>query len=879
MLVAESAIAAPRADSAAIPMGTARLNKGTQQVTYKLPSDVNGPLDHGMLFWAINPRRAAPPPKNVAEIVNPPNPGRAPCDVTIEVGGNKLPKWTWGDRMSGFVLHPKTLRENNPLYDKGAIQLTITLDGEPATADFTVSSLPELGVLHPTAFNGTLDDLAKNATDPDVRQYFEALALEVGNDYSAALERYKALAASKNSEVARFARRGRRLLRYHMRPYKLSGNFLEHYRWGLFAQQCGLYGIGKLEFDECRILNPDAVSSQIHCAEMTDHVGAPFLDVQDYLLRAITAAYNRFKLVREAGDDTALYETTEWNVLVVILRSRDYSDAEAGAPVKQTRTLKAGEISQIKNLFLLAARMIQGATESRLRFVPSFFEIDDESQYPYVNYADAVGPSPEIIEERGWFDGMISVRPRIPSDKERGLITVSAQVGPKGVGLSDVFEDADIQVLTTALYEQLADAAARNEAGPGLPTGAALLSAGHQPIPNMGYACRAALRYYLTPAMIWRLRNSEVSQHEDHLRFWSVRGPFPITDKPSTDGVSAPHVLDPIPQDGKPATIIESPTPFVDMAKLFPNAGWARAAAECWVFSPVEQDVHLFMGQSRGVAARVNGRIVHRGRRYAAESARPGQGVDTVTSFASLSPGWNHVEVVVESPQNASSGPWGFSLRITDRHARALTGLAFAAGKPGQDVVAPAAPPETGAYFNWGTVYWDYSNLLPELDAAGLRKLTGVADLTVGGKLDGASGFFAIDSPSRAAVAGFRKVPASWTATEKDETLNNILDWQREACAAFRYQKDGKAHDLLLLKPEAVEAYLTLLNESPDANAVFGESVAAQRILGYCLVPAGPINRPLLVVDTLLGDQNGWPVDEEDLLEPWPNSAPAGRGR
>ncbi len=852
VLTTTLASAAPRADSTPMPLGSARLNKGTQQVTYRLPVDAHGPLDQGIMFWGIRPKRTAPPPQNAAQIVNPVDPGRAPCDVTINIGGKDLLKWTLGDRMTGYVLHPKLLKENNAQFAEGKIGLSITLDGEPDSMEIRVSSLPELGQLHPD-FSGPLADLPAACQDPDTKKYFEALSKEVAGDYPAALAAYQGLAASKNETIARSARRGRRLLKYQTRPFKISGNFFEHVRWGLFAQQCGFHGVGKLEFDECRILLPDDIGSQVNAAEMTELVGAPFLDVQDYLMRAINGAVTRYRQMRAAGEDTSLFESTEWNVLIVILRNREYTDNQGGAPGKAVRSLKSGEITQVKNLLILACRMIQGATEGRLSIVPTTFEIDHESQYPYVNYAGAAGPSSDIIEDRNWFDGVISIRPRIPGEEGRKPVTVSADFGPKGVGLSDVFEDADVHTLTHVLYDQLANAAARNEAGPGLPTGDALFGAGHQPVPNIGYACRSALRYYLTPTMIRQLRMSVLSRPEDHVRFWSVRG------------------------EGKPASVVESPTPFVDLSRLLSRNGKAQATAECWAFSPRDQDVMLAIGQARDVAAKVNGRVVREGRHLATESPAHSGDVATVVAEAPLKTGWNQIELSIESPEGP--GRWGFSLCLTDPHGRRLTGIAFAAQRPSEGVVGAAVPPEVGPHYNWAAVYLDYSNQLPVLDAAGLRKLTGVADLTLNGKVDGRDGWFTIGTAAPTAGVAFRPAPAAWAASDKDETLNNVLDWRRESCAAFRFKKDGKAHDLLFLKPEAIQAYLTLLNESRDAAGVFGNTVAAERIVGYCLVPAGPVKRQLLVVDTLLGDQNGWPVDEEDLLEPWPFPVPAAAGR
>src|SRR6185369_9152304 len=109
-----------------------------------------------------------------------------------------------------------------------------------------------------------------------------------------------------------------------------------------------------MEFDECRIILPDDIGSQINSAEATEIMGAPFLDVQDYLMRAINGAITRYKQYHAAGDDTSLYESTEWNLLVVILHNRESTKSQEGAPVNEVRTLKPGEITQIKNLVILA---------------------------------------------------------------------------------------------------------------------------------------------------------------------------------------------------------------------------------------------------------------------------------------------------------------------------------------------------------------------------------------------------------------------------------------------------------------------------------------------------------------------------------------------
>lgn len=881
LAAAEAVWAGPRAELSPIPIGNAAIKKGKQDVTYRLPADIDGPLDQAILFIGAKPKKAPPDKRTIKEILNPVDPGRHSAEITFTVNGKPLPKWTLGDTATGYVIHPKTLREGNADFDKSIIKMTIEAATDADMVVCPVASLPEIGLLVPEEKCGTVVELSQAAKDPESKQYLETLAKELAQDYKGARDGYQALSKSKNETIARFARRGLRLMKYWMRPYKISGNFNEHYRWGLFAQQCGFYGIGRIEFEECRILTPGNVTAQIHSAEMGEHTGLPLLDVNDYLVRAARGAADVLQQMRQAGEDTSLLDPVDWHVLVVILRSRSYTETVNGVPETKIHTLKPGEITAIKNLWLIAGRMVLGVTGGRLRLVTSFYEVADETERPYVKYGDTEGPAPDILDERGWFDGVVSIRPRVPSDGDRKNTTVSCEIGPKGAALTDCFDDTDINGYTLALYEQFAEAVARSEAGPGLPLGQDVVGCGHQPNVNIGQACRAALHYYLTPAMLRRAKTNDLARPGTYVRFWSVDGPYPITE-PAPQGTPArKHVLDPIPTDGAKTPVrIESATDFVDLSRVYPGTGWARARARCWVYSPSGQTVRMFLGQNDGLAVRVNGRVAHEGRFFAGNSMGDQPLCDTLASAADLAPGWNEIEVVVESLPPPNDKGWGFSLRFCDWKNNPVPGLAYAATRPENDVVPPAAGPEVGKYYDWAATYGDFHESLPRLDAAALRRITGIADLTLSGSIGRRDGYFAIGSAAHPAGPGWTPAPSSWSATSRDETLNNVLDWRRESCAGLRYQKDGKAHDLLFLRPEAVEAYLWLLIEPAAAADVYGDSPLGQRVLGYSLIPAGGGTfRPLIVIDTLLGDESGWPIDEEDLLEPWPFAVPAKAGR
>src|SRR5262249_47666089 len=149
---------------------------------------------------------------------------------------------------------------------------------------------------------------------------------------------------------------------------------------------------------------------------------------------------------------------------------------------------------------------------------------------------------------------------------------------------------------------------------------------------------------------------------------------------------------------------------------------------------------------------------------------------------------------------------------------------------------------------------------------------TGLRGLRVTGEVSGADGMIALRIPGHPEGPEYRDVSSTWDSTrDRDVRLNNVMDWAREDTLAVRFQRDGHTHDLLILKPEACEAFLTLLKEPAEqAKTIFGQLAPANRILGYLPVPAEDgSTRSLIVADVLLsGEGQAWPIDEEELMEP-----------
>ncbi len=101
-----------------------------------------------------------------------------------------------------------------------------------------------------------------------------------------------------------------------------------------------------------------------------------------------------------------------------------------------------------------------------------------------------------------------------------------------------------------------------------------------------------------------------------------------------------------------------------------------------------------------------------------------------------------------------------------------------------------------------------------------------------------------------------------------DRRVNNVLDWGRESIAVYPIERNRTRRHLLVIRPEAIDAFLTCLRESPRADETFEGRRPRNRVLGYVRVGEEPSIRTLIVVETLL--PMPLPTDEEDLLAPLP---------
>ncbi len=846
-LLSPPAMGSGHYEDTVVPIGSVTVERGAHDVKYKLPMGPTGPLPQAFVIIASQPwhQFEAETPVVIESTTDEELPTeQVPGTLKLTLAGKQLPTWTLQPYPTAYIINLQSLRAS-PEYQTGGLALNIELESMATGLNAVLLGMPD-PLLANDSTNGLLADLAASASDADVKAYLTALRMEIGGDKEFAEAEYRKLKESKNARVARFARRGLRLFSHDHRPHPLTGNFLEHYRWALYLQQCGLFSRAFDEFEECRIIVPEHGESQFRAGEIMQRRGAPLYKMLHYMDRT--------------GEAAKITNPVQWSVLVVILKSRD------------GKTLTPEEIGRIKDRCFYVERMIWAATGGNVYLQPTFHEVKSEEQQAYVVHEGLLrGPADDVVSQRGWFDIVFSVQPRLEKEAGMPCKSVGGNVGPNGAGLCALFHDAPWQDYLYAWMGQEAWATSMGETGIYPPFGDEAAGFGHQPIPDLGYGLRAALHYYIPEAMHRRAKISDVPRPGTHVQLWKIEGPYPVNDKlPAKGHRPGQHVMDPIPTTPAPKTVpFVCRGDFVDLAKILPNAGWARARATSWVFSPKHQEVRMWLGQNDGAAVWLNGRCIRTGKHYASAKYEDKNLTDTVAVTADLKRGWNELQVVVESWPAPYDKGWGFSVRFCSWSNQPILGLACVYEQPEKDLAPAYTPPKFGPYYHWRNVQHDFQQLLPRLTEADLEAITGIKGFRITGQIEKQFGHILLSAPTPPEEGStYRALAAPWkNGQDRDQILNNVLDWERESCAAYRHLKAGKPRDLLLLRPEAVEAFLTLLDE-PLAGTSFGKLDPADRLLGYVLISAGDSAITLLVVETVLGDKHGWPQDEEDLLYP-----------
>jgi hypothetical protein len=148
--------------------------------------------------------------------------------------------------------------------------------------------------------------------------------------------------------------------------------------------------------------------------------------------------------------------------------------------------------------------------------------------------------------------------------------------------------------------------------------------------------------------------------------------------------------------------------------------------------------------------------------------------------------------------------------------------------------------------------------LTPRLTAADLAKITGIQGIGI------AEHRFHLTLPQGAQPGQGSRYTTEMS--DKDVELNNYLNWDCEAAAALRYTKDGKARDLVLVRPEYYDEFTSLLSEPAAGKPA---QPPGERVLGCIYIPecnyptTGGSGRTVIVIDAAIGD---YPADDLELV-------------
>ena len=424
------------------------------------------------------------------------------------------------------------------------------------------------------------------------------------------------------------------------------------------------------------------------------------------------------------------------------------------------------------------------------------------------------------------------------------------------------------------------------ELGIGVPVTHSSDSCGFQPVSSMGMGHHSCTRYYMTPGMYRYVRGSDppatpfitdwlawplqslgadiaaekfADKDQTFIQDWAKKTRAAVAEAaPPTDSPQiAPKV-----EDG-----------YLNFKTTWPDAPKnAYAFVQSYVYSPKKQKVRMWVGADDNLRIWLNGRLIHKGLYWAVCVFQEAKEKDQTAKGVVLEQGWNELVVQVTNMQHADvwyySDPrpdqWGFSIRICDMYNKEVPGLKYQSGKPSGFTLPPpefVVDPKAPKTYTWEKVADDYTTLLPCLTIDDLRAITGYNTLK-------ANDDMLFDLSGESIDPAFRSLLIQ-KSDQSDLTLNNELNWfiwPREMAAVIRYNRGSQVRDLLFLRPEAYETYLTLMPVNGEAKKL-GIKRHADQVIGYFSVPRDdfPNGRVVLVVDTYLGKK--MPADEEELLD------------
>jgi len=688
------------------------------------------------------------------------------------------------------------------------------------------------------AYAGDVRRARRQAQKP-FQTYLDALIAEHDHDYSAAVTGYTEIAAAGSPNLARLARAGLRRCRARAALLDKDATLDVGYRRALYASAIQDWPAA---LDAWRNVvrrmptNPDAA---YYLAEAMEYNRMP--------VEAFAPVYERAGQLGERADCNTV------RVLMAI---------HIAAVSNMCGELNLESVQSLQRDWRYVEQMVYGASRGAYKFATDY-RIFTPAMDPWVMQAGWIFlPSDAYVPVAGTYDYAIGTA-EFGASHAGGV-----DCGVNGSGGANIGAQRGWEVFLHEWNHQFDWTCVYGEQVPGYPTTHDSDGCGRQPIVNMGCGHRSSMRYYINRAQYRRQQPSDPLPAAACVDAWLIGGLVSAPEAPAGDDAAVEawrktRVLDTLALDDEAAIVRGAALPqaiaahagqpqFVDLRAALPNApekcvAYARTA----IVSPTNQEVRLWLGCNDSAAVWLNGRKIHEGRYYACakweDANRPGM----LANSGVLQQGTNVLVVKTER----GGGDWGFSVHLVDFNNQPLPNLTVVPDAPGSCLYVP---PTVGPAYRWADVKDDYMELLPRLTADDFAALTGIDGLMIA-----SNRFFIGLPPNTEPCAGARYIAAP---ASTDRTFNNYLNWDLECAGALRFRTDGETRDLVFVRPEYYEDFLTLMVTAPEAPA------ANDAVVGYWLIPdveEGTVPnrtpRAVLVIATRLPD---YPEDDLDLLQP-----------
>jgi hypothetical protein len=886
------------------------------------PQAANGRLVASEKF-VINPAsyRGGPAPANLA-ILRCVDSSAVPGPLTVKVGETTIGTWTitapTGERClfdALFVIPRSAFAKkdaNGNFQVPGEVPVTITGDKPALSLGYRAFATRDWDVLG--------DDLAadiaasaKKATGAKA-DYLAGVLAEGMHDWSAALAAFTKAAVADDKELARLARVAVR--RATLRVARAAAaakdspgdqarpNFDAHYTLGVLAGTWGCWDDALAEMKLATLANPTHPDATYRLAEAMEYCRMPIAEW--------APLFERSGMLAES--EAVLHGKAPANIEDVLI-------AVHLDPIKDIcGTFSQGSMEALQRDWRYTEQQLYGASRGAWKMRTTFMICGSDAMPWVLQPSGHIMPKDAAVPITGMYDYSVLTAEYGSSD------ACGADCGPNGCGEADIGPTRGWEVLMHEWNHEFDWVCVMGEQVPGYAPTHDSDNCGKQPIVSMGCGHRSSMHYYMNRAQYRRHEAADPVVPEAFVDKWSVSPvltpPTPpdmapealakwLADnkympadratnlkkewegqkKAEADRVAKPAVLPmewpmpPVPDwpgyvakqwdavpvlntvtspdeakigAGEPVTgwkAVAGANNYVDLGKALTGApSKAVAYARTFVYSPVDQEVRIWIGYNDDAAVWLNGRKIHRGAYYQCAKWEDMNRPYELAQSGRLMKGWNCLAFKVER----GGGNWGFSAHIVDTDNRAVSGLKSAAELPAGEKCNSYKAPEVGKYYTWADVRDDFMELTPRLTADDLAKLTGV-------KLGlGATRFLLTLPEGTQPAAGSRYIAKQ---SDTDIEFNNYLNWDCEAAAAIRYVKDGKPHDLLLVRPEYYEEFARLLKEPAAGKPA---QPAGARVLGHIYIPSCDYpttgeraGRTVLVFDASLGE---YPADDMDLI-------------